>query len=113
MAKTHAPLSVTRTERTFRVEREMPRDGVYSLRIHRENIHALEDGWVVSANQKTDSYNEPVTELAKRPALKKYLSACNKAKDIQDLIAAEASLYDDLVAEVEAEQIAKVANAVK
>ena len=110
MSKTHAPLPVTRIERTFRVEREMPREGHYSLRIHRETVNTMEDGWVISVNQKTDAYNEPVAELAKRPALKKYLSACNKAESIQDLIIAEAALYDDLVAEVDAESIAKAIN---
>ena len=106
MSKTLPQISVARVERTFRVEREMPREGRYSLRIHREIVNTTDGGFVISVSQKIDAYNEPITKTATRTATSQYLTACQSAKSISDLIAAEVAFYDALVAEADAEKAA-------
>lgn len=105
MAKTLPPASVTREERTFRVERETPAEGVYRLVIHREIITRA-DGKIIAREPRTFAYNEPARIAAKRPAFAAYLVAIKAAKTDDDVISAESALYDALVAEVDAERIA-------
>ena len=104
MSKILPSISITRTARTFRVERELPRSGAYAMRIHREVVNTDEAGNVLSIDLHTDAYNEPVTKMVERKATAQYLADCNAAKTILDLIHAEAALYDALVAEVESEK---------
>lgn len=103
MSKQLTPTSVTREERTFRVERETPAAGDYRLRIHREVITRDPGGNVIATDQRMFAYDEPVTDTLKRPAAARYLTAINAAKSLQDAMAAESQLYDDLVDEVDAE----------
>lgn len=104
MSKILPSISITRTARTFRVERELPRSGAYAMRIHREVVNTDEAGNVLSIDQYTDAYNESVAKMVERKATAQYLADCNAAKTILDLIHAEAALYDALVAEVESEK---------
>ena len=104
MSKILPSIPITRTARTFRVERELPRSGAYAMHIHREVVNTDEAGKVLSIDQCTDSYNEPVAKMVERKATAQYLADCNAAKTIIDLIHAEATLYDALVAEVESEK---------
>lgn len=103
MAKQLDPASVTREERTFRVERETPASGDYRLRIHREIVTRI-GSEVIATTQRLFAYDEPVSQALIRPAARKYLEAVNAAKSLPEAMAAEAALYDDLVAEVDAEK---------
>lgn len=109
MAKQLPPASVTREERTFRVERETPADGEYRLRIHRETLTRA-GGDIIGRTVRTFAYDETATKTATRPAFAAYLAAIKSAKTGADVIAAEAKLYDDLVAEVDAERAANQGN---
>jgi hypothetical protein len=102
MAKQLEPASVTREERTFRVERETPADGNYRLRIHRQTVTRIGNE-VIATTERTFAYDEPVALALGRKAAVKYLAAVNAAKSLPEVMAAEAQLYDDLVAEVDAE----------
>ena len=82
----------------------MPRSGAYAMRIHREVVSTDALGNILSIDQCTDSYNEPVAKMVERKATAQYLADCNAAKTIIDLIHAEAALYEALVAEVESEK---------
>lgn len=105
MAKTLPPASVTREERTFRVERETPSVGGYRLVIHREVI--TRDGdTIIATTPRMFAYNELVSLTMARPAAARYLAAINAAKSLTEAMDAEAKLYDDLVAEVDAERAA-------
>jgi hypothetical protein len=103
MARQLEPASVTREERTFRVERETPLSGDYRLRIHREVI--TRDGTeILGRTERLFAYDEPATKAATRPAFAAYLAAIKSAQSGSDIIAAESALYDSLVAEVDAER---------
>lgn len=103
MAKQLNPASVTREERTFRVERETPVDGNYRLRIHRQTVTRIGNE-IVATVERTFAYDEPVALALGRKAAGKYLAAVNAAKSLSEVMAAEAQLYDDLVEEVDAER---------
>lgn len=105
MARQLEPKSVTREERTFRVERETPAGGNYRLVIHREIITRA-DGEIIAREQRTHAYNETATKAATRPAFAAYLAAVKVATTAAQIIAGESALYDDLVAEVDAEKAA-------
>jgi hypothetical protein len=100
MARILEPKSVTREERTFRVERETPVNGEYRLRIHREIITRA-DGEVIGRTERLFAYDELATKASTRPAFAAYLVAIKTAKTGADIVAAEAKPYDDLVAEVD------------
>lgn len=92
------PATVTRQERTFRVERETPLNGEYRLVIHREIVSSI-DGVVIAREPKTFAYNQPASVAAASPAFATYLSALQSATSADQIIAAESALYDALVSE--------------
>ncbi len=106
MAKSLPSASVTREERTFRVERETPVGGDYRLIIHREII-TRENGVIIAKEQRPFAYNETATQAAARPAFAAYLTALQSAQTAADIVAAESALYDALVDEVDAESNAE------
>lgn len=104
MSKTLPSRNVTQVERTFRIERETPSNGEYMLRIHRETITRDESGNALAVEQYPGRYDEPVSKTVTRKSAETYLVACQSAKTISDLMAAESAFYDSLVDEVDAEE---------
>ncbi len=94
--KTKPPQTVT--ERTHFVGRHSPVNGDASLYILREEVPA--NGKAVNLGEV---FRETFTQIKSRPAAAAYLSACQQAKSLDDLFAAEKKLYDDLVTEKENE----------
>ncbi len=101
---TTTPSGIAKDERTYRVERECPASGQYSLRIHRQLITKDADGAVIGEKDLSFAFNEPVSKVMTMSATKDYLKACQAAKTPAALMAAEVAWYDALVAEIRVEQ---------
>lgn len=101
---------VTTVERSYSIERQTPVGGPYKILIHREIVRTLADGTVLSRQAIPDAVYEDVKVTFGRVCARDYLAACQRAKGLSDLMAAESAFYEALVAEVR-DEAAKAAAA--
>lgn len=83
-------------ERTHRVTRFTPADGSYRVLIERERVYRDGQGALIARDDVNPSADLSVAEIAASPHMATYLTACQAARSINDLIAAESVLYDGL-----------------
>src|SRR4051812_31382964 len=102
------PGTIDEFERTFHVDRLTPEGGAYQVRVYREVYTIVDD---VRIARREEQFVEPVSTLVRRVCFRDYLATCQRAKGMDDLVAGESKLYDDLVAEIRAERAQAKADA--